>query len=320
MKRVVYTAAAALAVNRLARRLFRSRLLVLCYHGVCGDRPDVPDPEGMHVPAPIFEAQLRFLVRRYQPVSLGDVRRHCLEAAPLPPGAVLITFYDGYRNVAPWGAAAAAPRYPVRAVPRCRRIHAGRWLWTAELEWRRAQDPELDAVKLWLKGAPSAQRRRALEAEFAREIALPECDSSLLGWSDLRALVEADGALEIGSHGLHHEPLTTCGPKELRVEMAESRHRLADGMGVEVDALAYPNGAASHAVASAARDRGYRLGFTTLGSHVRVRDDPLLLPRILVGARDRPLVLAAALPDGRVDLSELIQALLGARFHARSAG
>ena len=34
----------------------------------------------------------------YQPVSLEQVRAHYVDAAPLPPGAVLITFDDGYRD------------------------------------------------------------------------------------------------------------------------------------------------------------------------------------------------------------------------------
>jgi hypothetical protein len=66
-------------------------------------------------------------------------------------------------------------------------------------------------------------------------------------------------------------------------------------VGAEADAVACPNGDFSETVIKASARAGYRLGFTTEARHARKTDRPLALPRILVGRRDTPPVLAARL-------------------------
>src|SRR2546429_5129157 len=69
-------------------------LRALMYHKV-NDLPGNP----VTVPISLFDeqmAQLRDL--GYQPVGLEEVIAHYVEAKPLPPGATLITFDDGYRD------------------------------------------------------------------------------------------------------------------------------------------------------------------------------------------------------------------------------
>ena len=69
-------------------------LRVLMYHKV----NDLwPNPTT--VPVPVFEEQMALLGELgYRPVSLDQVRDHFVHGAPLPVGAVLITFDDGYRD------------------------------------------------------------------------------------------------------------------------------------------------------------------------------------------------------------------------------
>src|SRR5438309_118386 len=69
-------------------------LRALMYHKV-NDLPGNP----VTVPVSLFDeqmAQLREL--GYKAVGLEEVIAHYLEAKPLPPGATLITFDDGYRD------------------------------------------------------------------------------------------------------------------------------------------------------------------------------------------------------------------------------
>src|SRR5437899_1337131 len=77
-----------------AREAPNRTLRVLMYHKV----NDVPQNR-MSVPVSLFDeqmAQLREL--GYTVVDLEAVLAHYLDSAPLPPGAVLITFDDGYRD------------------------------------------------------------------------------------------------------------------------------------------------------------------------------------------------------------------------------
>lgn len=304
-RELVYRIAGLTGLNLLARAVFSGRLLVLAYHGVSGEGPGAADIDGLHTPVRLFERQLEFLTRRYRPVSLKQVRDHFLAGAALPRGAVLITFDDGYRNVAR-RASPVLRKLGVPCVwfPAVGLIEAGKWLWTAELEWRRGADPDFSRLKNWLKSLTADERSEWMEKEFDDNRTYPECDHTLMSWEDIIEASGAghdgnDGLIEIGSHGLNHDRLTGCDGARLENELSCSRRLLRERAGVEADAIAYPNGDFSGAVIEAASRAGYRLGFTTEARHARKADHPLALPRILVGRRDTPPVLAARLAGWR---------------------
>lgn len=72
-----------------------TRRTIICYHAI-GACPNDDDPDGLFVDERTFEAQMRFLARWRNVVSLDAI----LDGEP--PGrrpAVAITFDDGYRNV-----------------------------------------------------------------------------------------------------------------------------------------------------------------------------------------------------------------------------
>src|SRR5438876_10527932 len=295
MRKLIYRAAAMLGLNSLARVILRRQLLVLSYHGVCGDVTNVPDLDGLHVPVGLFEEQLNFLLKNYHPVSLSQVRAHFWESAALPSSAILITFDDGFRNVARYalpvlrGLGVPCVLFPVPGT-----IEAGKWLWNSELEFQRANSPDFVSLRRGLKRISVKERHQWLKTELDDTVVHPECEYSLLNWDELAAELSA-GRLDIGSHGLNHEPLTGCEPFELRIELSESRRLLQERLNVDAEAVAYPNGDTSPSVIEAAREAGYRLGFTTVARHIHSTDDPLALPRILVGRWDVPSVLAARL-------------------------
>jgi len=294
-RRALYRTAGLSGVNHVARALLRGRLLVVCYHGVCGPVADVPDVDGIHVPLPLFEAQIRFVLRHYRPVSLAEVRAHLLFGAPLPHTPILITFDDGYRNVMrnalPLLRSLGVPSvvFPVAGV-----VESGGWLWNSWVEWRFAREPEFARLRAQLKALGKEERESWLQEQREVQAELPECDYSLLGWNELASLLAA-GEVELGSHGLTHHSLATCAPRDLDAELRESRRLIAERLRVTVDTVAYPNGDAGPAVSNAARECGYRLGFTTAPYHARRQADPLTLPRILIGRDDVPAVLAARL-------------------------
>ncbi|MGH9769692.1 MAG: polysaccharide deacetylase family protein, partial [Blastocatellia bacterium] len=262
---------------------------------VCGERPDIADPDGLHVPVGLFERQMDFLSRSYCPVSLKQVREYFLAGAGLPRAAVLITFDDGYRNVARHALPALMRRkIPCVLFPVAGLVEAGRWLWTSDLEWRRGADPDFARLRGWLKGLTADERRDWLEREFNDGKTYPDCEHTLMSWEEISA-ARRDALVEIGSHGLNHDPLTGCDDDRLENELSVSRRLLHERSGIEADAVAYPNGDFSEVVVEAAERAGYRLGFTTDARHVRQGDKPLALPRILVGRRDTPPVLAARL-------------------------
>jgi peptidoglycan/xylan/chitin deacetylase (PgdA/CDA1 family) len=282
-------------INILARWLLERRLLILCYHGVCDTAPDVPDIDGLHVPRSLFEAQLEALLECYTPVGLSTVLA-CLQLGPesLPARALLLTFDDGYVNVA----RNALPALRRRGVP-CAWfvvpgvVDEGGWLWPCTLEWQHGRSPGFRRLRAELKAAAAPSRRERLGHLLRPQERPAQCDYTLATWDDLAREVRR-GGVEVGSHGLTHELLSTCDRDEtVARELHLSAELIRDRLGVAVFALAYAGGAVSPGVIEAARGAGYRLGFTTEPRHVRSGDDMLALPRILVGRSDDPVTLMA---------------------------
>ena len=93
----------------------------------------------------------------------------------------------------------------------------------------------------------------------------------MLSWEQLRELQAAGVA--IGSHGLTHARLTELPRERVAEELGESKRRLESGLGTAVEMVAYPDGACDAATEQAAREAGYRAGFSTvLGVNTRHTD------------------------------------------------
>lgn len=129
-----------------------------------------------------------------------------------------------------------------------------------------------------------------------RDVAVLDRFRALRGHNEIRPLewpqvleMHAAGA-EFGAHTYSHPNLLRLTPPELETELRRSKHVLEERLGEPVRMLAYPFGKprrhyTSQTVA-AARAAGYELGATTVLRAVRPSDDPLTLPRLLVGGDD----------------------------------
>jgi peptidoglycan/xylan/chitin deacetylase (PgdA/CDA1 family) len=104
-----------------------------------------------------------------------------------------------------------------------------------------------------------------------------------LTWAQIREL-DRHPLVTIGAHGVSHVPLTRPAPWEVHRELVLSRRRLEEELNRPVDMLAYPYGASSALTRGLARLAGYQLGFTTEQSRVRLRRDPMYIPRIEMNA------------------------------------
>jgi peptidoglycan/xylan/chitin deacetylase (PgdA/CDA1 family) len=252
-------------------------LRVLMYHKV----NDV-SPNPTTVPTEVFAGQMELLARLgYRPVSLESVRDHYLEGAPLPPGAVLITFDDGYRdnleNALP---VLRAHRYPAVLFVPIAYLDDGRPLPHEEL-----------LVTLGVR-------------------------NPTLDWDELAEL-EA-GGVRIESHGIGHWPLSALDPAEATREIALSKLRLEERLGREVDAFAYVKGSQADyrpEHASLVQQAGYKLAFTSVSGGNGPESDRFRLRRYNIEpypARTFELVL-----QGACDLIAVKDTVLGT--HARRA-
>ncbi len=160
-------------------------LRVLMYHKVNDLQPNPTT-----VPTAVFAEQMALLDDLgYAPVSLEQVRDHYVDGAPLPPGAVLITFDDGYRD----NLENALPILQRHGYPAVIFVPIG-----------------------FLDGDRPLPHEEALRTLGVR--------NETVGWDELAAL-EA-GGIRVESHGIGHRPVSELEPAEAAREIALSKLRL----------------------------------------------------------------------------------------------
>ncbi len=252
-------------------------LRVLMYHKV----NDV-SPNPTTVPTAVFAEQMALLGELgYVPVSLEAVRDHYLRGDPLPDGAVLVTFDDGYRD----NLENAVPILRARGYPAVVFVSVG----------------YLD------DGRPLPHE----EPLLGRGVRNPT-----LRWGELAEL-EAAG-LRVESHGVGHRPLTSLEPADALREIALSKLRLEERLGRQVEAYAYVKGSRADfrpEHASLVQQAGYELAFTSVSGANGRRSDRFRLRRYNVEPyppRTFELVLA-----GACDLIAIKDTVLGT--HGRRA-
>ena len=234
-------------------------LRVLMYHKV-NDRPENP----ISVPTGLFDEQMAVLREfGYQVVSLDAVLDHVAGVRPLPPGAVLITFDDGYRDI----------------------------LENALPVLRRHGYPAVIFVPIgYLDGArPLPHEERLAAAGLVNRT---------LSWDELPEL-EA-GGVRVESHGISHRPLADLEVDEAAREITLSKLRLEERLGRPVRAFAYVKGSEAHyrpVHLSLLKQAGYEIAFTSVSGGNRAAMDPLRLHRYNIepyAHRTFELVLAGA--------------------------
>ncbi len=250
-------------------------LRVLMYHKV----NDLANNR-MSIPVSHFDEQMDELREfGYTTVGLDAVLAHYLERKPLPHGAVLITFDDGYRDNL------------VNAAPVLRKYGY----------------PAVQFVPIAYVGETTPlPHERYLSARGVRN---PTVD-----WDEIREL-ETYG-VRIESHGISHKPLAELELDEAAREIAISKLKLEERLGRTVRAFSYVKGSEADykpVHPSLVKQAGYDIAFTAVSGANTPHSDPLQLRRYNVepySSRTFELVLA-----GACDLISLKDTVTGT--HAR---
>lgn len=270
----------------------REKLAVLAYHSV-------PDRAA-------FERQVKYLVRRYRPVSLAEVIESLEGRRTLPPRAVLVTFDDGDKTILE----NALPVMLARGMPGVLFLTVGSvdssqpywWDEAAELVARGGHieawaESTATAIVRRMKREPQGRRLAALEELRSSAGGEPRAVARNLTADDLSTL-EA-GGIVIENHTLTHPILDRCDDDTVAFEIQEAHTRLVAMLGREPTAFAYPVGYECASAREVLRRMGYRVAF--LFDH-RLQGlpigDPLHVSRVRVNAdstADRLAVMISGL-------------------------
>ncbi|MGH8931371.1 MAG: polysaccharide deacetylase family protein [Egibacteraceae bacterium] len=283
-----------------------SRLLVFCWHNIEGTWR-FPFRSGLRSGLCQFERQLRALRQAATVVPLGRALRALGEGHRLPGRAVALTFDDGYRD----HLTSAIPLLSRLGLPATMFLVPGILAgdvdpWSERLGWAvsraRSRRVRFEGRQLDLPDGPARLRAmRALAQQLAprdrhqRSAAITQLEELLapegsfhahelyLDWDGARQLAAA--GVDIGSHSMHHEPMSTKSVQEQRSDLSESRRVLQERLDVPVDLFAYPYGQRSDFNAStvaAAGAAGYRHAATTLSMWNRPTTPPYEIRRLVI--------------------------------------
>ncbi len=291
-----------------ADRERRDLLRVLTYHRVGEAAQDPTLYSGLVSATPaVFEGQMRYLAAQYTVLSLPEVLECRRSGRELPPGAVLITFDDGYADMAEhaWPILRRRGLPAVLFVPTAFPDHPERAFWWdrlhAAIECARRAPPletpigslplvtarqrrrAFRRLKQLVKSLPHA-RAMALVDAWCRELGAPSSRNPVLGWEALRQLSRE--GLAICAHTRSHPLLDRISADEAHAEVAGSLADLRRELGEALPSFAYPDGHVAPGAVRALEAEGVELAFTTSWGVNRMKGaHPLLLRRVPVGPR-----------------------------------
>lgn len=272
-----------------------SGLRVLTYHRV--DEPSADpdlDPGLISATPDEFRMQMELVAKHYCPVSLRTVLAAQRGEGNLPPGAVLITFDDGYLDFAlhAWPVLRELSIPAVLFVPTAfpdqaggpgfwwDRLHAGLRragnrvvslpdLGEFDLTEVTGRKLALKTCKQHVKSLPHSVAMDWVDAAL-RELADIPPLARVLSWDKLRELVRQ--GLDVGVHGHVHALCTRLTADELKADLNTCRARLTSELGdaAYASVIAWPANAASHQVSELARDLGFEMAFGGVRGVTRV--------------------------------------------------
>lgn len=283
VKGLVEKAAVGSGLPHLARRIGRSRAVILAYHNVVPDDLAPCGDAGLHVPRSRFAAHLDLLERHCRVVSLSEALGLLWGEDRAGRPVVAITFDDAYRGAV----TTAVEELSRRGMPATIFV-APFYLGRASFWWDALAGP-----------GPGG-----LDSEV-RSIALSRCagrEEEVLSWarssdldawevppalrpateSELESAAGLDG-VSLGSHSWSHPDLTRIDDARLEEELARPLEWLRDRFGPRAGSLAYPYGRHDARVRRHASDAGYEAALALSDGRLRSgRTDFLAVPRLPV--------------------------------------
>lgn len=295
----------------------RGKAVVLMYHRVLPADADTFSHAGIIVTPRTFDRQMAFLKKHFRVLTPARFAEE-LAGPAFGRRACLVTFDDGWCDNAEY----ALPILRAHGVPAVVYV-ATAYIGSDATFWQERltrllclalRDGLLDAESARELGIAGAVVRDARGARLAARDAVtalkmrePAAAGALLArlellmagraeaqglgadrfmrWDEVQELAR-DGLVTIGSHAHTHVRLPTIGYDGAREEFLISKREMARNGIAESATCAYPNGNADDAVAAAARDAGFTLGFVTGGGHVAAGADPMRVRRINIHDAD----------------------------------
>ncbi|MDX9943391.1 MAG: polysaccharide deacetylase family protein [Azonexus sp.] len=283
-----------IGLPKIWRQINQRSIPVLMYHGVLPDDDPIGDGDWLQVRCSEFSAQMAYLRRYYEPVSLIDALNNNLSYSTKP--FVVITFDDGYANNLNY-AYPILQKFDVPATIFLATafINTRRLFWWDRLHLSLSGwgAPTISDISARLKQLPPKDIDQALET-LVQEIT---GESPLAGDAapdSYRALtvdeihyLNKSGGIDFGSHTHGHEILEHLSDTQL-IETLSNANHLLSSWGVKTQLFAAPNGSYLDRQIPFIKQAGLRCCVSTAEGLWRPPEALFRIPRIGIG-RDMPI-------------------------------
>jgi len=213
----------------------------------------------------------------YSFISGGQLREILGKQMPCPRGAVWLSLDDGWKgnleNVIP---TAVEHDIPVTIFICTDAAENGTFWWTKVDAYARLLPAELRRIEA-IKRLPEDSRSQVLELIAQAE---PKGDSGreAMTVEDVRRL-SAIPQVTIGSHTVTHPILPNCHDHQIAHELGESKRKLEEWTGKQINTFAYPNGSFDGRERRFLKKYGYELAVTIENNLARSNGDCYQFPR-----------------------------------------
>lgn len=319
MQRGLYLSGLAWAYRKMADP---EGALIIMYHSVVDERNAAFIDEAFSVTTEQFEAQLRYLKRNANVISVSEMVDCIYGERRLPERAVVLTFDDGYLN----NLTHAAPLLKKYDMPAMIYLCTGyidrkqsqwddvlystfQFRTSQKLTWQGRDYDLSDAATLRaafgeLGGqmivADIDERDRILEAVTAQ--LRPGCDFPQLtmSWDDVRSLAANYPDIELGLHTADHLDVSRLTPEQLEAEIGRAQETFTRELGHAAEHFSYPYGRHTERVAEQLRAMGLKSAVITQPTAlVTSSTNPFMMPRYEISSSllDLRLWMSGAFPD-----------------------
>lgn len=254
-----------------------------------------------------FEKQIDFLARHYEIVSLDDLAGNIKLKKAFSKKPAVITFDDGFKD----NYTIAYPILQKKSIPATifiatSRIECEELFWSDKINyacWVTGLS-KIDAQELGDLSfvSPSDRKKssarikaslKTLSVELREEKItriLDELDVEIpadinrdlmLSWDEIRDM--GKNGIDFGAHSVSHNSLTEYSIPDAEKEIAQSKSRLEEELGIEVTTFSYPYGKNSDynsSIIDIVQKNGFQCAVTTNFGLVTNESDPYELPRI----------------------------------------
>ena len=317
MKKFLFRFLNKVGMSYLFRSINHSKILILVYHGLTVNKREFQP--WIHIPADIFEKQIRFINKQYNILKLSEIIEAINLKKQLPTNTAAITFDDGYYN----NFSLAFPILKKYNVPVTIFLTSG-YIGTkkllpmdqAFLIIKEAHNnssyciPEIDFGPIFFNNISdcqiSYQKTTEMLKKYEVKIQLEylnrikkelKCDYdpltqdiiddfSILGWSEIEQMHDSK-LIEFGAHSDSHNILTRISNAEALKEIINSRKIVEEKLNCKINLFAFPNGnkgdfSIQHI--NYLRDNKFEGAVTTIPKLNHITDSVYSLGRMSVGS------------------------------------